>query len=600
MPALISEFHEGERAMHQMLKVPRQDNPTSPGLPMRYGMRVTQSSLVALGTMDNLNRPWTTVWGGDRGFARPVAENVLAFNSAVDTRHDPVFRALWDGADPQDDAVVRPGDGEGKEMAGLAIDLETRDRVKLMGKMVAGAAVNGGKEVQMAMVVTGSLGNCPKYLNKKDVVLHEMKPELVSDSLLLPQGALDLIDKADMLFLSSSNGETMDTNHRGGSPGFIRVVKNTATGLELVYPEFSGNRLYQTLGNFKVNPKIGLAIPDFNTADVLYLTGSASVLVGAEASSLLARSNLAIKITVTEARFVKSGLPFRGDAGEFSPYNPPIRHLLSEHDAHLASSSSSASSQPNMSASLVRREVLTPTINRYTFQLSSRSAIPKWQAGQYVTLDFEPELGAGYSHMRDEDPQSLNDDLIRTFTVSSPPKGDSEIQMTLRRHGPATTFLGRHNTRVPLDIPVLGFGGEEAFRIPLDAQAPQPVFVAAGVGITPMLAQAQAVLDAKVPLKLLWSLRSEDLPLAADTFARVPGLAGATTLFVTGGRGEEERGAVERLGAGVEMRRVARGDLDGLRGANRKKFFLCTGPTLLAALGEWLEGEEVVWEDFGY
>jgi hypothetical protein len=187
--------------------------------------------------MDNLNRPWTTVWGGDRGFARPVAENVLAFNSAVDTRHDPVFQALWDGADPQDDGVVRPGGGEGKGMAGLAIDLETRDRVKLMGKMVAGAAVNGGKEVQMAMVVTGSLGNCPKYLNKKDVVLHEMKPELVSDSLLLPQGALDLIEMADMLFLSSSNGETMDTNHRGGSPGFIRVIKNTATGLELVYPE---------------------------------------------------------------------------------------------------------------------------------------------------------------------------------------------------------------------------------------------------------------------------------------------------------------------------------------------------------------------------
>jgi ferredoxin-NADP reductase len=359
------------------------------------------------------------------------------------------------------------------------------------------------------------------------------------------------------------------------------------------------------LGNFKVNPKIGMTIPDFNTADVLYLTGSASILVGKEASSLLARSNLAIKITVTEARFVKSGLPFRGDAGEYSPYNPPVRHLLSEHDAHLASSS--APSKPNLSASLVRREVLTPTINRYTFQLSSRDVMPKWQAGQYITFDFEPELGAGYSHMRDEDPQSLNDDLIRTFTVSSPPIGGSEIQMTLRRHGPATTFLGRHNTRVPLEIPVLGFGGEEAFRIPLDPQAPQPIFIAAGVGITPMLAQAQAVLDAKVPLRLLWSLRSEDLSLAVDTFARVPALAGVTTLFVTGGRGEEERGAVERLGTGVEIRRMARGDLEKLRGSGdergankKKKFFLCTGPALLAALGEWLEGEEVVWEDFGY
>lgn len=237
MPSLISEFHEGERAMHQLLKVPRNENPTAPGLPMRYGMRVMQSSLVALGTLDDAGRPWTTVWGGDRGFARPVAEGVLALNSSVDTQYDPVFKALWEGMDAEDDTVVRPGGGEGKEMAGLSIDLETRDRVKLMGKMVAGAAINGGKDVQMAMLVTGSLGNCPKYLNKKDIMTHNMKPELVSDSLLLPQEALSLIEKADMFFLSSTNGETMDTNHRGGNPGLVRVVKNDVDGLELVYPE---------------------------------------------------------------------------------------------------------------------------------------------------------------------------------------------------------------------------------------------------------------------------------------------------------------------------------------------------------------------------
>lgn len=590
MPSLISEFHEGERAMHQLLKVPRNENPTAPGLPMRYGMRVMQSSLVALGTLDDAGRPWTTVWGGDRGFARPVAEGVLALNSSVDTQYDPVFKALWEGMDAEDDTVVRPGGGEGKEMAGLSIDLETRDRVKLMGKMVAGAAINGGKDVQMAMLVTGSLGNCPKYLNKKDIMTHKMKPELVSDSLLLPQEALSLIEKADMFFLSSTNGETMDTNHRGGNPGLVRVVKNDVDGLELVYPEFSGNRLYQTLGNFKVNPLVGITIPDFDTADVLYLTGSASILVGEEASSLLARTQLAVKISVTAARFVKSGLPFRGSALEPSPYNPPTRHLLSEHDAHVASS------QSDISASLVKREALTPTINRFTFQLSSMSdRVLQWHAGQYVTFDFQQEVSAGYSHMRDEDPQSLNDDYVRTFTVSSPP-GSKQVQITARKHGPVTNFLWKHNLRVPLDIPVLGFGGEEAFRIPVDPRAPQPIFIAAGVGITPLLAQAQTILDEGVPLKLLWTLRGEDIPLAADTFAKIPALAAATTLFITG---QAEQKQVERLGTEVERRRMGRGDVEELkrRGA---RFFLCTGPGLLATLGGWLEGEKVVWEEFGY
>ena len=36
-----------------------------------------------------------------------------------------------------------------------------------------------------------------------------------------------------------------------------------------------------------------------------------------------------------------------------------------------------------------------------------------------MALAFEDELSAGYSHMRDDDPRSLNDDYVRTFTVSS-------------------------------------------------------------------------------------------------------------------------------------------------------------------------------------
>ena len=70
------------------------------------------------------------------------------------------------------------------------------------------------------MLVTESLGNCPKYLNKKDVVAHDPSAaELVSDTLPLPRDAVGLVYKADMFFLSTTTGNTMDTNHRGGTPG---------------------------------------------------------------------------------------------------------------------------------------------------------------------------------------------------------------------------------------------------------------------------------------------------------------------------------------------------------------------------------------------
>ncbi|KAF4334176.1 oxidoreductase FAD-binding [Fusarium beomiforme] len=598
MPSATSQWHQGERAVQEQLKVPQRGNPTFPGLAPQYGMRVMQSSLVALGTLDSEGRPWTTVWGGERGFARPVAEGVLAFNSSVDIHHDPVFRALWDGIDDEgvkQGAINRPSEGEGKGMAGLSIDLETRDRVKLVGSMIAGATVDEGKAVQMAMAVTESLGNCPKYLNKKDIVLHEMVPELVSDQLPLPQEALDLIAAADMFFLSSTSGVSMDTNHRGGSPGFIRIIKNEDDRVDLIYPEFSGNRLYQTLGNFKVNPLVGLAIPDYNTANVLYATGSASILVGEEASSYLARTKLAVKISITSAKFVKSGLPFRGLLGEYSPYNPPVRHLLSEHDAHIADASSN-----DITASLTKREALTPSIDRFTFELSSTQPIKVWHAGQYITLDFEQEVSNGYSHMADHDPQSLNDDYVRTFTLSSPPENRKEVQITARKHGPVTNFLRKHNPRVPLEIPVIGFGGEEGFRIPLEPNGPQSIFIAAGVGITPVLAQAPAVLKHKAPFTLLWSLRYEDLPLASDTFSRIPRLANATTLFVTGQQDKADLlEEAERAGTRVVKRRIGAEDVESFKGQNAR-FFLCTAPALLTALEGWLHGEKVVWEDFGY
>lgn len=246
MPSVISEFHEGERAMHSLLNVPPMQNPTAPGLPPQYGMRVMQSSLLALSTLDEQGRPWTTVWGGERGFARPIAQGVLGINNAVDTEHDPVFKNLW-GGEPKTGEVVRPGGGQGKDVAALAIDLKTRDRVKLAGKVIAGAVVEDDR-VQMAMLVTESLGNCPKYLNKKEIVPHAVKPEVSAQGLPLSDEAVALVRRADLVFVASTNGDTMDTNSRGGPPGFVRVLRNDEGGVEVIYPECKSSSSYYLRG----------------------------------------------------------------------------------------------------------------------------------------------------------------------------------------------------------------------------------------------------------------------------------------------------------------------------------------------------------------
>lgn len=366
----------------------------------------------------------------------------------------------------------------------------------------------------------------------------------------------------------------------------------------------SGNRLYQSLGNLKVNPLIGLVIPDYDTSDALYLTGESTILLGKEAAALLPRSNMAVKITVTASHLVKASLPFRGTPNEPSPYNPPVRYLLSERAPALASAD-----HPDITATLVNREILTPTVAVFTFKLETTNPrdIPQWQPGHHITMGFETELSNGYAHMNDRDPQSLNDDYVRTFTVSSPPNSlpsKDLFQITARLHGPVTKFLWRHNPVSPLDISVMGFGGKDAFHLPTSTSAAkEPVFVAGGVGITPLLAQAKAVLDASVPLTLLWTLRGEDLPLAIHTFDQIPGLAERSTIFATGSLASSEtQKLIEKIserGATVEERRINTRDFEGIMGGG-KKFYLCTGASLLTTLRGWLESEDVVWEDFGY
>jgi hypothetical protein len=232
MTAIITPWHQGEVAVHDLLKVPTKGNPTAAGFPTRYEERLLQSPIVAVGTLDDQGRPWTTIWGGQRGFAQRIAEDVISLNSAVDMSADPVFEALW--ADQPRSGVIQ---GRGRPMSGLTVDLETRDRIKIVSSRMIAGAVEDGK-VQMTMHVTGSLGNCPKYISKKEISPASVeKARCTSRGLPLSAEALEHLDQADMFFHSTTNGESMDTNIRGGLPGFVRVMKNEPDQVVLIYPE---------------------------------------------------------------------------------------------------------------------------------------------------------------------------------------------------------------------------------------------------------------------------------------------------------------------------------------------------------------------------
>jgi hypothetical protein len=154
-----TEWHEGEHEMHKWLRVPERDaNPTSPFLTPYAANLLVRSPLVAIGTLDAQERPWTTIWGGEAGFSQPVAQSIIGMKATVDRAYDPVLqRLLGENADGE---VVR-AEGAGKMVGGLAIDLESRSRVKLYGRMIAGALYATEQDigdVQLVVKIEQSLG----------------------------------------------------------------------------------------------------------------------------------------------------------------------------------------------------------------------------------------------------------------------------------------------------------------------------------------------------------------------------------------------------------------------------------------------------------
>ncbi|KAL8715928.1 MAG: hypothetical protein Q9220_000595 [cf. Caloplaca sp. 1 TL-2023] len=562
------------------------------------------SSLFALGTLDDAGRPWTTMLAGEKGFLRPLGQSKLGIKALVSPAVDPVLQSLF-GSKQKDDGIIGLDGGEHRVVSGLGIDLATRNRVKLAGQMIAGGLneVEGKtSEVQMVFKVEQSLSNCPKYLNKKNLTLTLPKPSIASTALPLPQEAVQLLAKADLFFISSSYGKSsMGTNYRGGPPGFVRIMHNNDSGTTLVYPEYSGNRFYQTLGNLRVTPSAGLVIPDFENGDVLYLTGTTEIIIGTEAANVLPRSNLAVKVHILEARYVRNSLSFRGTAGEPSPYNPTVRFLTTERPSMDIQKKDDKAAY----AKLIKKEILTPSIGRFRFSVSDSEVAGRWSPGQYVALAFEDELGAGYSHMRNDDPLSLNDDLVRTFTVSSSVRGPlpkDEFEVTVRNVGKVTDFLFRQNIRAGLEVPLRGFAGSFVIHQSDDAIVP---FVAGGIGITPLLTQLPD-LDLE-RLRLFWTMSIKDVGLVIDTFERCPRLAGSTILYISGGaeaavRGQEKFQSISRLdhyGAQTLRRRMEGSDIQGQQGLS-PTWYICAGSTLRKALLSWLPDRKVVYEDFNY
>ena len=86
--------------------------------------------------------------------------------------------------------------------------------------------------------------------------------------------AKSIIEEARMFFLATCDHRGLPTcSYKGGAPGFVKVVDDTT----LAFPNYDGNGKYQSMGNLRRNPNVGLLFVDFEGSQRLRIQGEARI-----------------------------------------------------------------------------------------------------------------------------------------------------------------------------------------------------------------------------------------------------------------------------------------------------------------------------------
>ncbi len=82
------------------------------------------------------------------------------------------------------------------------------------------------------------------------------------------------ISERDTMFIATSNADGQPyIQHRGGPPGFLKVLDEHTLG----FADFNGNRQYITVGNLDDNPKAFIFLMDFANRRRIKIWGRAEV-----------------------------------------------------------------------------------------------------------------------------------------------------------------------------------------------------------------------------------------------------------------------------------------------------------------------------------
>jgi uncharacterized protein len=246
---------------------------------------------------------WASLFTGSPGFVQAIDQQTVQVNGICPLT-DPLHQNLH----------------QNSQIGLLSIDLSNRRRLRLNGNITM------PQKEFLQIQIHQSFFNCPKYIQTRylrTTKITELQPELQSSE-ILTRSALSKADQiwlaqADTFFIASAHSDSgADASHRGGYPGFIQVVDSQT----LLFPDYAGNNMFQTLGNLTVNSRAGLLFVDFEQRHTLQLTGQATILWEAEPLAAFAGAQRLIQFSIEQVLGTRYATPFRWQFGEYSPANP--------------------------------------------------------------------------------------------------------------------------------------------------------------------------------------------------------------------------------------------------------------------------------------
>jgi ferredoxin-NADP reductase/predicted pyridoxine 5'-phosphate oxidase superfamily flavin-nucleotide-binding protein len=429
-----SPFHPGEQAVQSRLGLRQAIEPWArkvvrPFMPDQHREFYTQLPFVVASARDTDERQWVTLLAGPPGFIQSPDARGLEI-SALPHPGDALVDALQPGA----------------SLGLLGIELETRRRNRVNGRV--GVLRGDGFRFEVGQ----AFGNCPQYITERVWRRVEVTEEkaIVTRHRNLDRGMWGWISTADTFFIgsgfrgdgSSNEAFGMDASHRGGAPGFVKVLNDT----RLVFPDYAGNNHFNTIGNLVLDPRVGLLFVDFETGSLMQITGCATIDFDSDEVASHPGAQRLVIVDIEEIVLLEGVLPLRwSDPGD------AVRALR-----------------------VVQKIRESDDVTSFVLAARDGGELVDFEAGQHLPIEVQVD---GYDHP-----------LKRTYSLSISP-GAGLYRITVKREPLGTVSRHLHdkvhegdfiNTKAP------------AGEFVLEHSDRPVVLISAGVGITPMVSMLHA------------------------------------------------------------------------------------------------------------